>query len=347
MGEYFPKETAKAQALADETQRNDIKLVLRRIRHVGTDKLRIVMQKFEDLFVKNKVEMIFETKITDLIIKKDICTGVIDSKGKKYFAKKILLAPGRVGALWLQDLSKKYKIPYTYDMVEIGVRVEFPAPIMAKFADILYESIFEIRTLPFDDIIRTFCPCPHGKVAIEKYQGYVCVNGHSNSLYDSVNSNFAFVSEVGLTEPVENTTIYAQRIAELTTTLGGGKPIIQRLADLKTGRRSTWGRIEKSFIEPTLKDATPGDISMAMPYRIVSNILYGLKKLNSVLPGIDSGSSTLLYAPEVKYRGSKIMTKNNLETNIKNLFVAGDGAGISGNIIGAAVTGIMAGRGMK
>jgi hypothetical protein len=171
------------------------------------------------------------------------------------------------------------------------------------------------------------------------------VNGHSNSNHDSRNSNFAFVSEVVLTEPTENTIDYAHSIAKLTTTLGGGKPIIQRLKDLKKGRRSTWERIRKSHIDPSLKDVTPGDISMALPHRIVTNIVEGLKILDRVMPGINSGS-TLLYAPEIKLRSSKLKTNKNLETAISNLYVAGDGAGVSGNIVGAAATGIIAARGI-
>jgi uncharacterized FAD-dependent dehydrogenase len=148
-----------------------------------------------------------------------------------------------------------------------------------------------------------------------------------------------------LTEPVENTIAYAKSIAKLATTIGGGKPILQRLADLQKGRRSTWERIDKSFVQPTLRDVTPGDISMALPHRIVTNIREGLEMLESVLPGIAS-PHTLLYAPEVKLRSSKIKTDKDLQTAINGLFVAGDGAGLSGNITGAAVTGVVAGRGV-
>jgi hypothetical protein len=173
----------------------------------------------------------------------------------------------------------------------------------------------------------------------------VCVNGHSNSDHKSPNSNFAFVVEVNLTEPVENSIQYAQSIAQLASTIGGGKPILQRLADLKKGRRSTWSRIKKSLITPSLTDVTPGDISMALPHRIVTDIIEGLEQLDMVMPGINAGS-TLLYAPEVKFRSSKIITTKGMETRIKNVYVAGDGCGISGTITGAAATGIMAARGI-
>ena len=151
--------------------------------------------------------------------------------------------------------------------------------------------------------------------------------------------------EVHLTEPVENSIAYAQSIAELASTIGGQKPILQRLADLRKGRRSTWRKLEKSLVTPSLTDVTPGDISMALPHRIVVNILESLEKLNTVMPGINSGS-TLLYAPEVKFRSSKIKTTPGMETNISGLFVAGDASGMAGSITGAAATGIMAARGI-
>jgi len=189
------------------------------------------------------------------------------------------------------------------------------------------------------------CPCPKGLVAIEDYDGFVCVNGHSNSDHKSDNSNFAFVTEIKLTEPVENTTLYAKSIAQLANTIGGGKPIVQRLADLRSGKRSTWERINKSYVTPSLKDVVPGDISMAFPHRVVTNIIEGLRMLDKVMPGIYSGN-TLLYAPEIKLRSSKIKTNKHLETEIKGLFVAGDGAGVAGNIVGAAATGVIAARGI-
>jgi uncharacterized FAD-dependent dehydrogenase len=153
------------------------------------------------------------------------------------------------------------------------------------------------------------------------------------------------VCEVNLTKPVENSIAYAESIAKVATTIGGGKPILQRLADLRKGRRSTVTRLKKSLVKPSLTDITPGDISMALPHRIVTNILEGLEKLDEIMPGINSGS-TLLYAPEVKFRSSRIKTDKGLQTDIKNLHVAGDAAGVSGSITGAAATGIIAARGM-
>jgi uncharacterized FAD-dependent dehydrogenase len=271
--------------------------------------------------------------------------GVVDSRGNKYLADRILLAPGRINARWLQELAGKHGIKYQYDMVEVGVRVEFLESVMKRYAEALYEIVLKVRTTTFDDIMRTFCSCPNGFVALEQYQGYVCVNGHSYSDHLSKNSNFAFVCEVHLTEPVENSIAYAESIARLASTIGGGKPILQRLADLRKGRRSTWSRLENSMVTPSLTDVTPGDISMALPHRVVTNILEGLEKLDEVMPGVNDGS-TLLYAPEVKFRSSKVVTTPDMQTTLKGVFVAGDASGLSGTITGAAATGIMAARGM-
>lgn len=342
---FYPKNAAEVQSMIEEAERADIELVVRRAQHIGSDIIKNVIIKLQNYLESHRVEIITQTEIKDLLTKNSVCTGVVNKKGNSYSAPKTLIAPGRIGAKWLQDLSEKYQIKSRYGMVEVGVRVEFPQSIMARYAQALYEIVLKVRTSTFDDIMRTFCSCPNGFVAKETYRGYVCVNGYSNSDHLSKNSNFAFLCEVNLTEPVENSIAYAKSIAELATTIGGGKPILQRLADLKKGHRSTWSRLANSMVEPTLIDVTPGDISMALPHRIVTNILEGLEKLDRVMPGINSGS-TLLYAPEVKFRSSQIETDDHLQTALKNLFVAGDAAGLSGSITGAAATGIIAARGM-
>lgn len=343
--EYYPKDNEITRSFVDEARRNSIKLFIRKIRHVGSDKLPKVIENFESYLTRSGVTIKDLTEVEDLIIDENGIKGVKLVNDKEVFGSYVVVAPGRVKAKWMQDLSVKYKLDFTYEKVEVGVRVEFPEAIMRRYSDIMYEAVFMMRTPRFDDTIRTFCPCPRGYVTIEKYDNFVCVNGHSNSNHNSENSNFALVSEVILTEPLENTIAYAKSMAQVATLLGGGKPIIQRLADLRKGRRSTWTRIHKSFVKPTLKDVMPGDISMALSYRIVTNIIEGLDMLDRVMPGIASGN-TLLYAPEVKLRSSKIKTNKFLETNIKNLYVAGDGAGVSGNIVGAAATGVICAQGI-
>lgn len=344
---YYPTNIEDVNKLVEEAQNNDIELIVRKAQHVGTDVLREIIKDFQKYLIENNVQFFDEVRIVDLITNKNLCTGVVDSKGNKYFAKKVLLLPGRVGAKWLQDLADKVGIKYRYGMVEVGVRVEFPKSIMKRHADVLYEIVLKVRTKTYDDIMRTFCSCPNGLVAIEEYGDYICVNGHSTSNHESENSNFAFVCEVNLTEPVENSIAYAESIAQLASTIGGGKPIIQRLSDLRRGRRSTPSRIAKSIVTSSLPltQVTPGDISMALPHRLVTNIIEGLEKLDKVMPGVNSGS-TLLYAPEVKFRSSYVSATKKMETSLGNVYVAGDASGLSGTITAAAVTGIMAARGM-
>jgi len=341
----YPRNKDEVGMLVEEAEKKGIELVVRRAKHAGTDNLKLIIQKIQDDLEKAGVTLVMETKIEDLIVEGGKCRGVADDKGNKYLAGKILMCPGRVSTRWMQNLANKRGIKYQYDMVEVGVRVEFLQSVMRRYAEALYEIVFKVRTPTFDDIMRTFCTCPNGFVAVEKYEGYVCVNGHSYSNHDSKNSNFALVCEVNLTEPVENSIAYAESIARLASTIGGGKPILQRLADLRKNRRSSWSRLSNSVVQPTLKDVTPGDISMALPHRIVVNILEGLEKLDEVMPGINDGS-TLLYAPEVKFRSSKVETGTDMQTCLPGVYVAGDAAGLSGSITGAAATGMMAARGM-
>ncbi|MFP4112216.1 MAG: NAD(P)/FAD-dependent oxidoreductase [Candidatus Woesearchaeota archaeon] len=343
--DYYPKNIEQVKELVDDAKKNSIKLYIRKARHVGSDVLPEIILNIEEFLRKKDVEIIDNTDVSDLLIKDGKLSGIITKEKKEYHSRSVIVAPGRYNARWMQEIADKYDLGYKYEKVEVGVRVEFPEAVMKKHADLMYETIFLMHTPTFDDAVRTFCPCPNGLVAKEKYDGFVCVNGHSNSDHLSENSNFAFVSEISLTEPVENTIAYAKSIAQLATTIGGGKPILQRLSDLRMGRRSTWSRINKSFVTPSLKDVTPGDIAMALPFRTVKNLLEGFEMLDSVLPGINSGS-TLLYAPEIKLRSSKMKTDKNLETHIKGLYVAGDGAGVSGNIVGAAATGIIAAQGI-
>jgi uncharacterized protein len=342
--EYYPKDMKKARELVDNAERNNIKLFIRKTLHVGTDKLPRIIKKMQDDVSKN-IELLPNTEIKDLIIENKEIKGVLTKDNKEIFGKYVICAPGRYNASWVEKITKKHNISQVYDKVEVGVRVEFPASINNGHSELMYETIYSVYTKTYDDVVRTFCPCPKGFVAIEHYENYVCVNGYSNSNNDGKNSNFALVVEVALTKPLESTRKYAEYIAQGVTLLGAGKPIVQRFKDLKQGRRSNPERLSKAHIEPSLKDSIPGDIGMAMPYRITKNIIEGIEALSKILPGLD-GDSTFLYAPEVKFRSIKINTDKYLETEIKNLFMAGDGAGVSGNIVGAAISGVIASKGI-
>ena len=342
--EYYPKNMDVAKELVDDAERNNIKLFIRKTLHVGTDKLPAIIKKIED-DISKKIELLPKTEVEDLIIEDNVIKGVKTTEGKEIFGKYVICAPGRYNASWIEMITKKHNISQMYDKVEVGVRVEFPASINNGHSEQMYETIYSLYTDTYDDVVRTFCPCPKGFVAVEDYKDFVCVNGYSNSNNDGKNSNFALVVEVTLTEPLESTRKYAEFVAKGVTLLGAGKPIVQRFKDLKNGRRSNPERLLKAHIEPSLKDAVPGDIGMAMPYRITRNIIEGIEALSKILPGLN-GDSTFLYAPEVKFRSNKVKTDKYLETNIKNLFMAGDGAGVSGNIVGAAISGIIATEGV-
>jgi hypothetical protein len=225
------------------------------------------------------------------------------------------------------------------------VRIEVPAVIYESVVKVNRDPKFHIRTKTFDDFVRTFCTNAQGFVMEERYNNHIGVNGQSLRIKKSKNTNFAFLVHIELTRPITDTTAYGRSIAYLATTIGGGRPLLQRLGDLRAGRRSTWKRIERSQIEPTLRSVTPGDISMALPGRIVTDILEGLERLDKVIPGVAS-DSTLLYAPEVKFYAMQITADEKMETNVPNLFIAGDGAGLSRGIVTAAATGLLAARGI-
>ncbi|HRU74784.1 MAG TPA: FAD-dependent oxidoreductase, partial [Methanothrix sp.] len=197
-----------------------------------------------------------------------------------------------------------------------------------------------------DDFVRTFCTNPGGFVVKEEYPDFIATNGHSMIVEKSENTNFAFLVRLELTHPVEDTTAYGMSIAKLVTTIGGRRPVIQRLGDLHKGRRSTEERIARNTVENTLKDVTPGDISMALPHRIVMDVIEGLEILNQIIPGVNA-DSTLIYAPEIKFYARRIEVDGSFQSSLRGLYVAGDGAGLSRGIVAAAATGILAGRGMK
>ncbi|MFA5746236.1 MAG: FAD-binding protein [archaeon] len=343
--EYYPKDMKKTKEIVDLAQTHNIKLFIRKTIHVGTDKLPAVILNFENHLKTKNITLLPNTEVIDLLVQDRVCVGVKLADGTELKGKYILCAPGRYNSSWIEKIANKHALEKAYDKIEVGVRVEFPASLIEEHAELMYETVFLMYSKTYDDVVRTFCPCPHGYVAIEEYEDFICVNGHSNHNLDGKNSNFALVTEVTLTEPLENTRLFANFVAQGATLVGGGKPIIQRFKDLKSGRRSTYSRLQHSHITPSLKDAIPGDIGLALPYRITKNIIEGIEMLDKVLPGLD-GDSTFLYAPEVKFRSNKFKTDKYLETNIKNLYFAGDGAGVSGNIIGAAITGVVAAEGI-
>ena len=325
-----------------------MKFIAIRQSHVGSDVLPQIMERFKRRLEASGVKFVFGKKVEDL----EASGGKIRyavADGERIECDYVVLAPGRSGSEWLRKVAEKFRLKLKFNPIDIGVRVEVRNEVMDEIIKGYgcWDPKFHIRTPSYDDFVRTFCVCPAGFVVRESYgDSLFGVNGHSLKNSQSENTNFALLVRISLTKPLENTTDYGRRIAQLANTLGGGKPIIQRLGDLKKFRRSTWDRLRRSYVEPTLKDVTPGDIAMAYPNRILKDLVEGLEMLDKVAPGINS-ESTLLYAPEIKFYAMRFVTDRRLRTAIPNLFVAGDGAGVSRGIVGAASTGIIAAMGIR
>jgi len=261
-------------------------------------------------------------------------------------ARYLITAPGRAGAYWLREEAGRLGIITEYGPIDVGMRVEFPAEIYVPIERVMYDAKLRVRTATYDDMVRTFCTNPRGFVVRETYDEFSLVNGHAENENKTENTNFALLSHIELTDPVEDTTEYGRAIAKLATTIGGGRPIIQRLKDLKNGRRSTMERLHRVTISPTLTDVTPGDISMALPDRIVVNLLEGLDQLDNIIPGL-TADNTLLYAPEIKFYDTRYPVSQTMETAIPGFYVVGDASGHCRGIVYSAVTGLLAAEAIR
>ena len=344
--EVYPSNMEEAIEIRKKVAIAGAKLLIIKQKHLGSDHLPEYIEGICDYLEKNGVDLFEKSNVTDIQTineKKHIVTYEKVGKETKLECKNVIVAPGRTGAKWIQELADKYNIKYLSQSIEIGVRVEVRKDIMEEITNIIYDPTIFIKTDTYGDEIRTFCTNPGGFVAKENYYGYICVNGHALKDVKSNNTNFAFISKVNLTEPVTNTRLYGESIAKIANVLGDGKPIIQSLKDLKNGRRSEWHRIKKGFIEPTLKDCVAGDLALVMPHRIITNILEGLEKLDKIIPGVNN-DDTLLYGPEIKFFSNEIETDDKFRLKDANVYFVGDGAGKAGNIVVAAATGLVAAR---
>lgn len=338
----YPTNMDEALNIQKKVALTGAKLMIIKQKHLGSDKLPMYIQNITDYLVENGVEVKENSYVSDIHSKSKECHEVICGN-QIYETKKVIVAPGRTGAKWVQELADKYNISYISQSIEIGVRVETRKEILEDITSVIYDPTIFIKTDTYGDEIRTFCTNPGGFVAKENYYGYICVNGHALKETKSNNSNFAFISKVNLTEPVTNTRQYGESIARIANVLGDGKPIIQTLKDLKSGRRSEWHRINKGFVSPTLKDCVAGDLALVLPHRIITNILEGLEKLDEIIPGVNN-DETLLYGPEIKFFSNEITTNNNFKLEDYDIYFVGDGAGKAGNIVTAAATGLVAAR---
>ncbi|TDA27718.1 MAG: NAD(P)/FAD-dependent oxidoreductase [Archaeoglobi archaeon] len=340
-GELYGEDEAKLDKFLKKANAAGIEFVPLRQRHVGSDELPKVIKSLEESLKKKGVKIFTQKTVVDINPKEKI---VKTNDGDKFGYDKLIIAVGRSGADWLEKWVKKYKIEVAENSkaIDVGVRVEVPASIMDDITSTIYDPKLRIITQRHDDYMRTFCTCPRGWVIREEYGDFCLVNGHSKAKEKSSNTNFALLGHYEFTEPFEEPNEWGRDLARITTKLGGGNPIVQRLKDLRLGRRSTESRIKNNrLVQPTLKTAIPGDICLAYPSRVIDDIVDALERLEKVIPGV-SDDSTLLYAPEVKFYSLKLKVDEKMRTSIPYIYAIGDGAGISRGIVGAAVTGLIA-----
>ena len=318
------------------------------IRHMGTDRSKQILGAIYET-IKDSCEVRTNTMVEKVILKPDgSAAGVLLSGGEEVLADRVLLAPGREGAAWMEKTVKELGLEIESLPVDIGVRVEIPSAWAEDITDQFYEVKALLDTPTFDDKVRTFCMCPHGEVTSE-YQSHheiLTVNGHSNQGNEckTENTNFAILVSTKFTKPFRDPIGYGSHIARLANMLGGGI-IVQRLGDLRKGRRSTPDRIARGLVRPTLTSAEPGDLACVLPYRHLVGIMEMLAALDNIIPGVNSGH-TLLYGVEVKFYSLKVALDSGLRTSIKGLYAAGDGAGVTRGVIQASASGLWAARGM-
>ena len=334
----YGTEEEEIDILKKEAALAKLKLIPTRIRHLGTEKCVEILKKMQD-YLKKKIDIKTGTRAKKILVDKGRAIGIETEKGEIIKGKYIVAMPGRAGSEWLKEQAEALDIKIANNPVDVGVRIEVPAIAMKRLTDAVYESKLVYYTQTFDDKVRTFCMCPYGEVVTEFNDGIASVNGHSYQEHRTDNTNFAVLVSTNFTEPFKEPIAYGKYIAHLANILSGGV-IVQRLGDLELGRRSTPDRLTHSIVTPTLKEATPGDLSFVLPYRILSGILEMLKAMDKIAPGIYS-KHTLLYGVEVKFYSSRIELSDCLETKVTNLFAAGDGAGITRGLIQASTSGII------
>ena len=320
----------------------ELKLVYSPVRHLGTERSLDVLKNMQDYLAKH-ITILNNAVAKNLIVECEQEKGIRLDNGQKIEAEYIVIAPGREGADWLTKEFANHKIGMVNNAVDVGVRVELPAPVFEPITSKLYESKLIYHAPTFGDEVRTFCMNPNGEVVQENYSGIATVNGHSYADIKTKNTNFALLVSERFTEPFKEPIAYGQHIARLANMLAGGI-LVQRFGDLLDGRRSTPDRMKSSIIEPTLTCATPGDLSLVLPYRQLTSIKEMLFALDKIAPGTAS-RYTLLYGVEVKFYSARVKLTNELETEgVKNLFAIGDGAGVTRGLIQASASGVHVAR---
>ncbi len=341
-------EPLKVREIRKRAIQAGLKLVDCPIRHLGTERAQHIYSSIEAFLREKGVEMLFGCSCNDLVMEGDVCKGVIVSKEdgtqERFEAPNVVVAAGRRGADWLQALCAKYDIAHKPGTVDIGVRVEVRNEIMEEVNQVLYESKLIGYPRPFKNKVRTFCQNPGGFVSQENYDNDLAVvNGHSYKNLKSDNTNVAILCSHNFTEPFNQPIAYAQKVGELTNMLGAGQIMVQRYGDILDGKR-TWAKeLVQSNVRPTLPDAVAGDITAAMPYRAMVNIINFIQAMDHVVPGF-AGTETLLYSPELKFYSNKVRMDENLVTNVKGLYCLGDSSGWTRGLMMASAMGVLMGR---
>jgi uncharacterized FAD-dependent dehydrogenase len=336
-----PEQAARLSRLATLA---GMRLVPMNIRHLGTDRSPAVLEAMRVWLEEHGVSTRTDTAATRILAEDGAVTGVELSDGSVVEAQSVIAAPGREGADWLAEQARALRLGLVNNAVDIGVRVECPAPIMEPLTDYLYEAKLIYHTKSFGDAVRTFCMNPYGEVSTESYGDVITVNGHTyaDPARKTGYTNFAVLVSQRFTEPFRDPITYGRSIARLANLLADGI-LVQRFSDLKSGRRSTPERIAQSIVEPTLSCATPGDLSAVLPYRHLTDIVEFIEAMDALAPGL-AGPNTLLYGVEVKFYSSRVEVGPDMQTKVRGLYAVGDGAGITRGLLQSSASGVLAAR---
>ncbi|MBT9172440.1 MAG: Ferredoxin--NADP reductase [Syntrophomonadaceae bacterium] len=339
--ELFGTDLQAVHDLQRQAATADLALIPARIRHLGTENCLEIVANIRK-YLRGRAEIITNTPVEKLLCRDNRVVGIRTCKGEEIPADYVVCGPGREGSEWFAGEAQRLGLSAAGNPVDIGVRVEVPAVVLEHMTQKIYEPKLIYYSRSFDDRVRTFCMNPYGEVVVENNAGLITVNGHSYAEKKTENTNFALLVSKSFTEPFKEPIRYGRNVAQLANMLGGGV-LVQRLGDLLAGRRSTEERIERGLVRPTLLDATPGDLSLVLPYRHLLSILEMLETLDKVAPGVNSRHA-LLYGVEVKFYSSRLTVSNCLETMVQNLFAVGDGAGITRGLSQASAAGLVAAR---
>lgn len=341
--------------ISDRAKANNITLANCPIRHLGTEKSHELYKKIQDYLLENNIEIMFDTNVNDLIVENNKISGVIinpstsqdDSSLTKLYAEKVVIGVGRKGAEWLAEMSEKHNIDSRAGVVDVGVRYELPDSVMKDVNEYLYEGKFVAYLPPYKDKVRTFCQNPSGFVANEVYDNNLTlVNGHSYKNKKSTNTNLALLASHHFSDPFKEPIKYGINIGENANQLGKGNVLVQRLGDILNGKRTWQHELDNNSVVPTLKTAIAGDITYAIGYRTMVDILEFIKAMDKVIPGF-ANPDNLLYAAEIKFYSNQIVIDNNFETSINGLYCIGDGGGLTRGLIMASASGVQMARNLK